>query len=266
MGAVGKINTKIVQVGSSAWDKNEQRVLEDGLRYYPHDQHSNMLIYIRIAASLPKKTVRDVAHHLRQMQASLSLCVACAIVRFVASRVIGCILLLLAAVGSVGSHQPVLQVLIVRLFRGPAGACSFATQRRSCTAGGPSYFRLDDVPFARSNNRQAKRQRLLFGSTPRRCPRFASGGHKDGPASHGQPDGKDIKICDSPRRKDVVLAHGGRDRSLRTGHQHAQIRKQPSAGNSGNGQNFVSSSGSSSAGNQTIRLCRGELSTPLRLR
>lgn len=27
-----------------------------------------MLIYIRIAASLPKKTVRDVAHHLRYMQ------------------------------------------------------------------------------------------------------------------------------------------------------------------------------------------------------
>lgn len=45
-------------------------MLEDGLRYYPHDQHSNMLIYIRIAAGLPKKTVRDVAHHLRHMQAS----------------------------------------------------------------------------------------------------------------------------------------------------------------------------------------------------
>ncbi|CAN0366095.1 unnamed protein product, partial [Hapterophycus canaliculatus] len=59
------------QVGSSPWDKNEQRVLEDGLRYYPHDQHSNMLIYIRIAASLPKKTVRDVAHHLRHMQARI---------------------------------------------------------------------------------------------------------------------------------------------------------------------------------------------------
>ncbi|CAM9544805.1 unnamed protein product [Ectocarpus sp. 6 AP-2014] len=57
------------KVGSSSWDKNEQRVLEDGLRYYPHDQHSNMLIYIRIAAGLPKKTVRDVAHHLRHMQA-----------------------------------------------------------------------------------------------------------------------------------------------------------------------------------------------------
>ncbi|CAM9131196.1 unnamed protein product [Ectocarpus sp. 12 AP-2014] len=56
------------KVGSSSWDKDEQRVLEDGLRYYPHDQHSNMLIYIRIAAGLPKKTVRDVAHHLRHMQ------------------------------------------------------------------------------------------------------------------------------------------------------------------------------------------------------
>ncbi|CAM9497695.1 unnamed protein product [Ascophyllum nodosum] len=55
-------------VGSSPWDKHEQKVLEDGLRYYPHDKHSNMGIYIRIAASLPKKTVRDVAHHLRQMQ------------------------------------------------------------------------------------------------------------------------------------------------------------------------------------------------------
>lgn len=60
----------VAKVGSSSWDKNEQRVLEDGLRYYPHDQHSNMLIYIRIAAGLPKKTVRDVAHHLRHMQAS----------------------------------------------------------------------------------------------------------------------------------------------------------------------------------------------------
>ena len=57
-------------MGSSAWDKNEQRLLEDGLRYYPHDQHSNMFIYIRIAAQLPKKTVRDVAHHLRHMQVS----------------------------------------------------------------------------------------------------------------------------------------------------------------------------------------------------
>lgn len=55
-------------MGSSAWDKHEQKVLEEGLRYYPHDKHSNMLIYIRIAASLPKKTVRDVAHHLRHMQ------------------------------------------------------------------------------------------------------------------------------------------------------------------------------------------------------
>ena len=45
-------------------------MLEDGLRYYPHDRHSNMLIYIRIAASLPKKSVRDVAHHLRHMQVS----------------------------------------------------------------------------------------------------------------------------------------------------------------------------------------------------
>lgn len=63
-------NRNEIQVGSSSWDKNEQRVLEDGLRYYPHEQHSNMLIYIRIAASLPKKTVRDVAHHLRQMQVS----------------------------------------------------------------------------------------------------------------------------------------------------------------------------------------------------
>lgn len=57
-------------MGSSAWDKNEQRLLEDGLRYFPHDQHSNMFIYIRIAATLPKKTVRDVAHHLRHMQVS----------------------------------------------------------------------------------------------------------------------------------------------------------------------------------------------------
>ena len=57
-------------MGSSAWDKNEQRLLEDGLRYYPHDKHSNMFIYIRIAAQLPKKTVRDVAHHLRHMQVS----------------------------------------------------------------------------------------------------------------------------------------------------------------------------------------------------
>ena len=57
-------------MGSSPWDKHEQKVLEDGLRYYPHDKHSNMGIYIRIAASLPKKTVRDVAHHLRQMQVS----------------------------------------------------------------------------------------------------------------------------------------------------------------------------------------------------
>lgn len=57
-----------LQVGSSPWDKQEQKVLEDGLRYYPHERHSNMLIYIRIAASLPKKTVRDVAHHLRHMQ------------------------------------------------------------------------------------------------------------------------------------------------------------------------------------------------------
>lgn len=58
------------KVGSSPWDKHEQKVLEDGLRYYPHDRHSNMLIYIRIAASLPKKSVRDVAHHLRHMQVS----------------------------------------------------------------------------------------------------------------------------------------------------------------------------------------------------
>lgn len=51
-------------------------MLEDGLRYYPHEQHSNMLIYIRIAASLPKKTVRDVAHHLRHMQVSPRCCLA----------------------------------------------------------------------------------------------------------------------------------------------------------------------------------------------
>lgn len=71
MSAVGwcvrRLKTKN-QVGSSAWDQNEQRVLEDGLRYYPHEKHSNMFIYIRIAAGLPKKTVRDVAHHLRHMQ------------------------------------------------------------------------------------------------------------------------------------------------------------------------------------------------------
>lgn len=55
-------------MGASAWDKHERKVLEEGLRYFPHDRHSNMSIYIRIAASLPKKTTRDVAHYLRQMQ------------------------------------------------------------------------------------------------------------------------------------------------------------------------------------------------------
>ncbi|CAM9223496.1 unnamed protein product [Discosporangium mesarthrocarpum] len=64
----GKGPVTSLKVGSSPWDKHEQQVLEDGLRHYPLDSYSNMIIYIRIAAQLPKKTVRDVAHHLRHMQ------------------------------------------------------------------------------------------------------------------------------------------------------------------------------------------------------
>ncbi|CAM9370203.1 unnamed protein product, partial [Choristocarpus tenellus] len=66
--AQGKSPVTSLKVGMSPWDKHELKVLEDGLRHYPLDRFSNMIIYIRIAAQLPKKTVRDVAQHLRQMQ------------------------------------------------------------------------------------------------------------------------------------------------------------------------------------------------------
>ncbi|KAB2047179.1 hypothetical protein ES319_A13G028100v1 [Gossypium barbadense] len=48
------------------WSVDEQYILEDGLEKY--NEEPNILKYIKIAASLPEKTVRDVALRCRWMQ------------------------------------------------------------------------------------------------------------------------------------------------------------------------------------------------------
>ncbi|MBA0602036.1 hypothetical protein Gorai_002232 [Gossypium raimondii] len=48
------------------WSVDEQYILEDGLEKYKEEP--NILKYIKIAASLPEKTVRDVALRCRWMQ------------------------------------------------------------------------------------------------------------------------------------------------------------------------------------------------------
>ncbi|KAG5186507.1 hypothetical protein JKP88DRAFT_261000 [Tribonema minus] len=43
--------------GRATWDAEETRTLHEGLRRYPPQHHSNMTIYVKIAAMLPRKTV-----------------------------------------------------------------------------------------------------------------------------------------------------------------------------------------------------------------
>eukprot|EP00898_Chlorokybus_atmophyticus_P001415 jgi/Chlat1/2274/Chrsp17S02577 len=49
------------------WTVDEQRILEEGLQRYPADKMSNVMRYVRIAAMLPEKSVRDVALRARWM-------------------------------------------------------------------------------------------------------------------------------------------------------------------------------------------------------
>ena len=43
--------------GRAAWDADEQQILEDGLLEYDPKHYTNMTVYVKIAAMLPRKTV-----------------------------------------------------------------------------------------------------------------------------------------------------------------------------------------------------------------
>ncbi|CAN0266523.1 unnamed protein product, partial [Phaeothamnion confervicola] len=52
----------------SDWDDGERELLEEGLVCFPPHAVSNMTLYIKIAAMLPRKNVRDVATAIRARQ------------------------------------------------------------------------------------------------------------------------------------------------------------------------------------------------------
>lgn len=49
------------------WNDQEQAALEAGLLRYPSSVYSNVTRYVKIAAALPTKSVRDVAHRVKWM-------------------------------------------------------------------------------------------------------------------------------------------------------------------------------------------------------
>ena len=49
------------------WNDQEQAALEAGLLRYPSNVYSNVTRYVKIAAALPTKSVRDVAHRVKWM-------------------------------------------------------------------------------------------------------------------------------------------------------------------------------------------------------
>lgn len=64
VGGVGKMATNLYDV---QWSAAEQSVLEEGLRLYTAEQYTSLWRYIKIAANLPYKGVRDVALRVRWM-------------------------------------------------------------------------------------------------------------------------------------------------------------------------------------------------------
>lgn len=54
--------------GTSAWSRVENDILVVGLKRFPPNSVSGVTRYAKIASMLPTKTIRDVAHKVKQMQ------------------------------------------------------------------------------------------------------------------------------------------------------------------------------------------------------
>ncbi|KAG7381575.1 hypothetical protein PHYBOEH_010871 [Phytophthora boehmeriae] len=57
--------TVVYTTAQAAWTPQELQVLHAGLTQFPADQYDNVTRYIKIAATLPRKCVRDVAYKVK---------------------------------------------------------------------------------------------------------------------------------------------------------------------------------------------------------
>lgn len=62
--------TVVYSTAQAAWTPQELQVLQTGLAQFPADQFDNVTRYIKIAALLPKKCVRDVAFKVKALGAA----------------------------------------------------------------------------------------------------------------------------------------------------------------------------------------------------
>ncbi|OQR91801.1 hypothetical protein THRCLA_22435 [Thraustotheca clavata] len=63
-------NSFVYSTADTTWSAQELHELHKALTQYPTDQYDNITRYIKIAATLPGKSIRDVAVKIRMMQAS----------------------------------------------------------------------------------------------------------------------------------------------------------------------------------------------------
>lgn len=59
--------TVVYSTAQTAWTQQELQVLHAGLTQFPADQFDNVTRYIKIAATLPRKCVRDVAFKVKAL-------------------------------------------------------------------------------------------------------------------------------------------------------------------------------------------------------
>lgn len=57
----------VYSTAHATWTDQELRFLHDGLQNYPADKYDNVTRYIKIAATIPGKCVRDVAYQVKSM-------------------------------------------------------------------------------------------------------------------------------------------------------------------------------------------------------
>ncbi len=68
----------------------EMSLLEEAQRLLSTERHSNMAIYIKIAAMLPHKTVRDVAYKFMELNTRVSVFFYVKIMYIILSSGMGC--------------------------------------------------------------------------------------------------------------------------------------------------------------------------------
>ncbi|OQR82871.1 hypothetical protein ACHHYP_15364 [Achlya hypogyna] len=61
-------HTSVYSTATAVWSAQELHLLHKGLTLYPAEEHDNVTRYIKIAATIPGKCIRDVAVKVRGMR------------------------------------------------------------------------------------------------------------------------------------------------------------------------------------------------------